>query len=94
MDRGSFLLLLVPPSAQRKVREALSEKIHVPFRFDFSGSQIIFCEPEREDYSELERDRVKRVITPFKELETIKKLDRIRAVVSKVKHTDDVEQRV
>lgn len=47
---GGFLLLYVPPSSQPRVREALKKFIHVPFHFEFSGSQIIFFEPER-DYS-------------------------------------------
>jgi D-glycero-alpha-D-manno-heptose-7-phosphate kinase len=47
---GGFLLLYVPPSSQERVREALKKFIHVPFHFEFAGSQIIFFEPER-DYS-------------------------------------------
>lgn len=69
---GGFLLLLVPPQAQERVREALCELIHVPFRLEFNGSQIIFYEPEKEDFSELERDRATRMISSFKELDTIK----------------------
>lgn len=66
---GGFLLLFVPPSAQKKVRGELHELIHVPFRFESNGSQIIFYEPEAEDYSKLEHDRFKRFIGGFKELE-------------------------
>jgi len=66
---GGFLLLFVPPSKQDRVREALGEQILVPFRFEFNGSQIIFYEPEIEDYSALEIDRSKRVIKAFEELE-------------------------
>jgi D-glycero-alpha-D-manno-heptose-7-phosphate kinase len=62
---GGFLLLFVPPSAQRRVRESLGRQIHVPFHFESSGSQIIFYEPEQQDYSEPERDRVRRAIAPF-----------------------------
>jgi len=91
---GGFLLLFVPPSAQRKVREALSEKIHVPFCFESGGSQIIFYEPEREDYSELERERGKRIIASFKELDSIKKLGRIRTVAAAERHTRNVEETV
>jgi len=69
---GGFLLLFVPPSEQNKVREALSEQIHVPFCFESHGSQIIFYEPLREDYSELEMDRTKRFISAFKELDSLK----------------------
>jgi len=77
---GGFMLLFVRPSAQKKVREALSEKIHVPFNFEYSGSQIIFYEPEQEDYSELEKDRARRSISSFKELDSIKKPKQVRTV--------------
>ncbi len=47
---GGFMLLFVPPERQQAVRERLKKFIHVPFSFDFSGSQIIFADQE-EDYS-------------------------------------------
>ena len=53
---GGFMLLFVPPSEQERVRAGLKNLIHVPFRFEFSGSQIIFFEPER-DYSAEEKLR-------------------------------------
>lgn len=65
---GGFLLLFVPPAAQRRVRQALSFLIHVPFKFEFSGSQIIFFEPEAEDYAQLELDRDLRLVERFREL--------------------------
>ncbi len=74
---GGFLLLFVPSLAQKRVRKALSEKIYVPFRFEFSGSQIIFYEPEREDYKELEKDRIGRRISPSAELNVINAKHRI-----------------
>ena len=77
---GGFLLLFVPPSVQKKVREALSEKIYVPFRFEYSGSQIIFYEPEQQDYSEIQRDRLGRVISSFKELDYIKKQINVKEI--------------
>ena len=83
---GGFLLLFVPPSAQNRVREALGRQIHVPFRFESSGSQIIFYEPEQQDYSELERDRAKRAISSFKELDSIKKLGKVSAEAAIGKH--------
>ncbi|MCY3023431.1 MAG: kinase [Planctomycetota bacterium] len=43
---GGFLLLFVPPDRRAAVRERLSHLIHVPFKFDSLGSQIIFFEPE------------------------------------------------
>lgn len=77
---GGFLLLFVPPALQRGVREALSEKIHVPFNFEFNGSQIIFYKPEQQDYSNVERDRNKRTITSFKELSSITDIKNLSAM--------------
>jgi D-glycero-alpha-D-manno-heptose-7-phosphate kinase len=76
---GGFLLLFVPPAAQKKVREALGKYIHVPFHFESSGSQIIFYEPEQQDYSKLEKDRARRIISSFKELDSIRKFDKVAA---------------
>ena len=64
---GGFFLLFVPPSKQRSVREKLNTLIQVPFKFDFSGSQIIFCDRE-EDYAAEERDRAAQPIRAFREL--------------------------
>jgi D-glycero-alpha-D-manno-heptose-7-phosphate kinase len=64
---GGFFLLFVPPSKQRRVREKLNTLIQVPFKFDFSGSQIIFCDRE-EDYAAEERDRAAQPIRAFREL--------------------------
>lgn len=47
---GGFLLLFVPPSRQKKVRKKFSKLIHVPFKFEHEGSQIIFFDQE-ENYS-------------------------------------------
>ena len=47
---GGFLLLFVRPGDRARVRERLGKLTHVPFRFEFSGSQIIFFAPE-EDFS-------------------------------------------
>jgi len=88
---GGFLLLFVRPSEQKKVREALSEKIHVPFSFESSGSQIIFYEPERENYTKLEKDRATRMISSFKELESIEKRSNIEDIVQVRKNKADTE---
>ena len=45
---GGFLLLFVPPDRQERVRASLSRLIHVPFKFEFSGSQILFADTEQE----------------------------------------------
>lgn len=64
---GGFLLLFVPPDRQGAVRAALAQLIHVPFKFEFAGSQIIFFEPA-EDYSAAEAARANQEILPFQEL--------------------------
>ena len=42
---GGFMLFVVSPERQRAVKEALSGLLHVPFRFDVAGSQIIYHAP-------------------------------------------------
>jgi len=64
---GGFLLLFVPPSRHREVREKLNKLVYVPFKFESSGSQIIFFDPE-EDYSAEERARANQPIQAFREL--------------------------
>jgi len=64
---GGFMLLFVPPSKRESVRQKLNGLIYVPFKFEFSGSQIIFFDPQ-EDYSELERARANQTIGVFREL--------------------------
>jgi len=64
---GGFFMLFVPPERQPEVREALQDLIHVPFRFEFSGSQIIFFDPEQ-DFSAAEQDRMNRTAQAFREL--------------------------
>ena len=66
---GGFMLLFMPPDRHSAVREALSHLINVPFKFDFSGSQIIFFDPE-EDYQALDQVRTGQTIQPFRELES------------------------
>ncbi len=46
---GGFLLLFVPPERQPEVRKHMAGFIQVPFRFERSGSQIIFYEPEPDE---------------------------------------------
>lgn len=41
---GGFILFFVEPDKQKKVKDALG-LLHVPFKFDFAGSRIIFYEP-------------------------------------------------
>jgi len=43
---GGFILFFVRPEEQHRVKEALKHLLYVPFRFEFSGSQIIFYDPD------------------------------------------------
>lgn len=42
---GGFLLLFVKPELQANVRERLYNLIHVPFKFENSGSRIVLYQP-------------------------------------------------
>lgn len=53
---GGFMLLFVRPRDMNKLRELFGKLIYVPFKFERSGSEIIFFDPE-EDYSAEERAR-------------------------------------
>lgn len=64
------MLLFVPPEQQAKVRETLAGLLHVPFRIDTTGSQIIYFQHE-EDYSRQEQDRSCRVLEDFRELHEV-----------------------
>lgn len=63
---GGFMLVFARPQDHARVREKLGDLIHVPFKFDFSGSRIIFYEPG-EDYAEQHRERASRTIAPFRD---------------------------
>jgi D-glycero-alpha-D-manno-heptose-7-phosphate kinase len=65
---GGFLLLFVEPHKHEQVRRELCELIHVPIKLDFSGSQIVYYEPEQ-DYSASEQIRALQALRPFHELE-------------------------
>lgn len=43
---GGFMLFFVRPEDQASVRKALQRLLCVPFRFESTGSQIIFYEPD------------------------------------------------
>src|SRR5258708_5055988 len=53
---GGFILLFASPDHLDAIRSALTNLIYVPFKFEFSGSQIIFMDHEV-DYSQLEKAR-------------------------------------
>ena len=42
---GGFMLLFVRPERQAQVRESLRDLVHVPFRFEPSGSQLMRYQP-------------------------------------------------
>lgn len=42
---GGFMLIFAEPAAQPKIKAALSKLLHVPFRFEHAGSQIIYYAP-------------------------------------------------
>lgn len=43
---GGFMVFYVEPEDQPRVRQALRRYLHIPFKFDFSGSDIIIYQPE------------------------------------------------
>jgi D-glycero-alpha-D-manno-heptose-7-phosphate kinase len=64
---GGFIVLFAPPERHAAIRERLGKLIHVPVKFEFGGSQIIFFDRE-EDYSAEEQARSARTIDAFREL--------------------------
>jgi D-glycero-alpha-D-manno-heptose-7-phosphate kinase len=64
---GGFMMLFVPPDRQEDVKRKLDRLIHVPFKFEASGSQIVFFDPER-DYSNEELARKNVPVEMFSEL--------------------------
>jgi D-glycero-alpha-D-manno-heptose-7-phosphate kinase len=64
---GGFLLLFVHPDARERVRARLEKLLHVPFKFEFAGSQIVFIDHEEEYVSE-SAERENRPIQAFQEL--------------------------
>jgi D-glycero-alpha-D-manno-heptose-7-phosphate kinase len=64
---GGFLLLFVPPDRQGQVKDKLNRLLYVPVKFEYSGSQIIFFDPE-EDYSAEDKARVSQPTQVFREL--------------------------
>jgi D-glycero-alpha-D-manno-heptose-7-phosphate kinase len=67
---GGFLLLFVPPDEQPNVVRTLDNLIHVPFEFDWSGSQIIFADADV-DYRQAERARLSQPSIIFKEFHDV-----------------------
>jgi D-glycero-alpha-D-manno-heptose-7-phosphate kinase len=65
---GGFMVLFVPPSRQKAVKDALANLLYVPFHLEFSGSQIVLFDPEQ-DYSTVEKERDERPLDAFRELD-------------------------
>jgi D-glycero-alpha-D-manno-heptose-7-phosphate kinase len=43
---GGFLLLFVKPELKSKVQERLKHLVHVPFRFENTGSRVVLYQPQ------------------------------------------------
>ena len=64
---GGFMLLAVRPEDQQRVRDRLRNLIYVPFRFELSGSRIIFFDPE-ETYFGDEKVQANDHVRAFREM--------------------------
>ena len=64
---GGFMMLFVPLDFQDQVRETLKTFIHVPFKFEPSGSQVVYYD-RQDDYRGVERDLAGRDIVESKAL--------------------------
>lgn len=67
---GGFMLFFVPPERKVQVRTKLGDYIHVPFRFESMGSQIIFYDAEQ-DFGVLDGERNRGRIHEFRELDSL-----------------------
>lgn len=63
---GGFILLFAPPETHDAIRQRLDRLIHVPFRLESSGTQIIFHDSEQ-DYSHAEARRATQQVQAFQE---------------------------
>ena len=63
---GGFLMIFAAPERHRFIKRALKKLLYVPFKFEFSGSQIIFANLDA-DYSAVEMIRDTQDIQPFRE---------------------------
>jgi D-glycero-alpha-D-manno-heptose-7-phosphate kinase len=64
---GGFLLFFAPPARHEQIKRQLNRLIQVPFKFEFSGSQVIFYDLE-EDYSAHDTVRDQQQLDAFREL--------------------------
>jgi len=49
---GGFFLLFVEPDRQSDVKDALPDFLHVPFRLEDQGSQIVVYQPDPDSYTD------------------------------------------
>jgi D-glycero-alpha-D-manno-heptose-7-phosphate kinase len=68
---GGFILFFVRPEDQVRVKQALPGLIHVPFEFDYAGSQAVFYEPGSSDYAAEEAARISGEPGAFRELDSL-----------------------
>ena len=47
---GGFMLFLAPPERHERILGALGGLVHVPFRIDNTGSQVIYYTPAQENW--------------------------------------------
>ena len=43
---GGFLVFYVQPEKQNEVRKAMSDLMHIPFKFENGGTRVIYYTPE------------------------------------------------
>jgi D-glycero-alpha-D-manno-heptose-7-phosphate kinase len=43
---GGFMVFFIPPENQNNLREKLKKLLHVPFKFEQLGSQIVYYRPD------------------------------------------------
>ena len=65
---GGFFLFFAHPETQKKIRSKLKKLIYIPFKFEFSGSQIIFFDGQQENFSDIEKELACQPIGAFQEL--------------------------
>jgi D-glycero-alpha-D-manno-heptose-7-phosphate kinase len=63
---GGFLLIFAAPEAQDAIKQRLNYLLEIPFRFDSSGSQVIFYDRQI-DYSQKDKARLSQNLRPFTE---------------------------
>jgi len=43
---GGFILFCAKKNKQKKIKEKLKKLLHIPFKFDYTGSKIVYCKNE------------------------------------------------